>query len=187
MEQTRENRQKNCEYSKKMIPDIIIFIKSLKIPLHQFILLIDVNELFVSKTGDITRLLRCTNIIDPIVMNHTFKNEPNTYKCGFNRIDFYFCTIGISSFIHKCGIFPFDFITTTDHHSIYLDIKIHAYLKDPPHPVIPSRDRLLQTTKPESTRVYKRHLTNYRTKQYWNKVKEIQDKIDNSSLKMLRN
>ena len=99
MGQTRGNRQTKCGYLKNMITYLIQLVNSLKYPLHQVIILIDTTEVFVSKTGDVARLLRYTNMIDPIVMNHGFKNEPNTYKRGSNRIDFCFCTIGISPFI----------------------------------------------------------------------------------------
>ena len=69
-------------------------------------------------------------MIDPFFTKHGGKLEPNTYKRGSQRIDFYVCNPHIEEFIIFCGINPFDVFTSSSHRVIYLDVNILLYLKD---------------------------------------------------------
>ena len=91
------------------------FITKLNKLNHQVIIGIDANEAFKSNAGDIARLFKKCNLIDPISTKHGTAGEPNTYARGSDRIDYFGCTSEIYKFITKCGILPFCSIMTSDH------------------------------------------------------------------------
>lgn len=85
---------------------------------------------------------------DHIFNKHGNCLESNTYKRDSQTIDFCFCTPHVEEFIFRCGITPFDLLTSSDHRGIYLDINILAYLKDS-FTNLPTLDsRLLTATNP---------------------------------------
>ena len=80
---------------------------------------------------------------DLITNKHKIRNEPTTYKGGNQRIDYVLCTNILTSFIKLYDILPFDFIITSDHRDLYIDIDLALFLKDPLHQFINNKDRLL--------------------------------------------
>ena len=68
-------------------------------------------------------------MIDPITNQHGTRNEPNTYKRGSQRIYYILCSNGLTPFIKPCGLLPFDFIKTSDHRGLYIDIDLDLILK----------------------------------------------------------
>ena len=141
-----------------MIEDLAKTINSIQSTNHQVILLIDANESFNSSEKGISSLVEHTRIRDPIANKHGTIDEPNTHKSGSKRIDFIFCTNGLTKFIRLCGILPFDFITTSDHRGLYIDIDLALFLKDPLHQFITNKERLLRTNNPKCVTKYKTHL-----------------------------
>ena len=107
---------------KTMIEDLITIINNIQSTNHQVILLIDANEAYNEAEKGISSLVEHTGMIDPIANKHGTRNEPNTHKSGSKRIDYIFCTNGLTPFIRLCGILPFDFITTSDHRALYLSL-----------------------------------------------------------------
>ena len=121
-----------------MLQDLIIFTNELISPNHEVILLVDVNEAFISSECRLSKLTRKTNITDPIFNQNGSHLEPNTHKSGISRIDYAFCTTHVEKFTIRCGITPYDLFTSSDHRGFYLDVNFFSYLKDssttPPTP-----------------------------------------------------
>ena len=94
----------------------------------------------------------------PIFNKHGNIVQPNTYKRGSQRIDFWFCTPHIEEYRIRYGIIPFDLLTSSGYHGIYLDINIILYLKDSftNPPILDSR--LLTSTNPRAITQYKQEL-----------------------------
>ena len=61
-----------------MIYDLTIFINKVIAENYEVILLTDANELLTTGSW-IARLLKNTNMIDPITLRHGFRNIPNTH------------------------------------------------------------------------------------------------------------
>ena len=97
---------------------MIKIINSIQSTNHQVILLIDANESFNSSEKGISSLVEHTRMIDHIANKHGTSDEPNTNKSDSKRIDYIFCTNGLTTFIRLCVILPFDFITTSDHRGL---------------------------------------------------------------------
>ena len=138
----------------KIINDLSIFITSLQNETHQVLLLIDANEYIHSNLGGITTLIDKTKMIYPITNIHGTTDEPNKYKRGTARIYFILCTMGISRFITRSGILPFDFITTTDHRGLYIEIQLKLYLQDPLYTINDMTSILLSTSNLSGVTVY---------------------------------
>ena len=68
---------------------------------------------------------------DPIFKQHGSNKEPNTHIKGSKRIDYIFCTQPKLKYISSSGILPFDYVTTTDHRALFVDIYLNRYLKTP--------------------------------------------------------
>ena len=153
-------RCRRNKYSPKKINDLLTLINSLKIDNHPVILLIDANESICSNSGEIATLLEKIKTIDPITNIYGSIDGPNTYKRDFTRIYFIFCTVGISRFIVRNGILPFDYRTTLDHRGVYIDIQLTLYLQDAMYLISDISSRLLSTSKYQDASVSKRHLFN---------------------------
>ena len=130
------------------VTHLITFINKLTKLHHEIIIGTDTNEPFTSNAGDIARLYKQCNIIDPISIKHGTKDEPNTYARGLDRIDFLFCTSIIHKFITKYGILPFCSIVISDHRRLYLDADIVQYLRNPFIDLNHNHKRLLSSTHP---------------------------------------
>ena len=102
-------------------------------------------------------------MIDPITLRHGYKHIPNTCQSGSQRIDHCLCTNQINNFITKCAITPFNFFSSSDHRSSYLDIQLKRFLLDSFTLVILSSSRLLTTKKIDYVRIYKTRLLKYIT------------------------
>ena len=79
--------QESTDIREKMIDDLTTFINKLISENHEVILLIDANEPLTPGFG-IARLLKSTNIIDPITLRHGFRNIQNTHQGGSQQIDY---------------------------------------------------------------------------------------------------
>ena len=122
---------------------------------YKAILGIDDNESFISNREDVARLCSKCKLIYPIAQNHSIQNKPNTYIRGSQRIDCMFHSKEISGFIIACGILPFGHILSSDHRSIYLDIKSVQYLRNPFIDTNVNNSWLLQSNRPLKVRKYK--------------------------------
>ena len=111
----------------KRIKNINIFMAILIKQNHEVITFIDGNEQFIPGNKGISKLTSHPAMLDPLLYKHNLKYEPHTYKRGSFRIDFVVCTKTINQYITKCGIFPFDTVTVSDHRPYYLDVNIFAF------------------------------------------------------------
>ena len=134
----------------------------------------------------ISSLVEHTRIIDPIANKHKTSDEPNTHKSGSKRIYYIVCTNWLTKFIQLCGILPFDFITTSDHRELYIDIDLALFLKDPLHQFITNNERLLQTNNPKCVTKYKTHLMKHMQQHdIFNRGHIIQNKINDHTVSQL--
>ena len=62
-------------------------------------------------------------------MSHGVNREPKTYIRGIERMDYFFCTPKLLKYIIRCGILPFDMVTTAAYRGAYLDIKLRKFLQ----------------------------------------------------------
>ena len=125
-----------------MIDDLTTFINKLIAENHEVILLIDANKPLTPGSG-IARLLKNTNMIDPITFRHGFRNIPNTHQSGSQRIDSCFYIDLINNFIKLCAITLFNFFSSADHSGGYIDIQLKILFRDPFKQIILPSSRLL--------------------------------------------
>ena len=150
---------------------------------HEVTIGTDANVAFKSNAGDIARLCKKCQLIDPISTKYRTKGEPNTYTRGLGQIYYFFCTRIIFKFIKKCGILPFCSIVTSDHRGLYMDDDIIQYLRNPCIDLILNHTRLLSSTHSKNVSQYKKVLIEYISSRNSNeKETEIQNKINNKGL-----
>ena len=142
-----------------MIFDLGTYIKQLIATHHEVILFIDANEPHIYYSG-IDKLIKCTKMIDPILVRHGFVIEPNTHKRGSDRINFVLCTRLINDFTKKCGITLFDQISQSNYRGIYLDIQVKVFLQDY---IVSSAltSRILSTKSPDHVSILKKKLQKF--------------------------
>ena len=166
-----------------MIKELIRFIKKLQEQKHEVILLIDANESITDSNSLIGTLLSQTQMCDPIFNQHGSKNEPNTHIKGSKRIDYIFCTQHISKYIISSGILPFDFVTTTDHRALFIDIYLHKYLRNPTQEYQDPQTRRLLTTITKGVQKYKGYLFKYiKDNKLYERISILQTKLKDKSL-----
>ena len=132
---------------------------------HEIIIGIDANEPFASSRGYVARLYSKCKLIDTIAQHHGITNKPNIFIRGSQGIDFLFCSKTISSFITSYGIPSFEYISSSDHRSIFIDINIVQYLRNPFIDTNTNKLRLLQSNHPSKVRQYKDELISYNKKE----------------------
>ena len=142
------------------ITHLEIFIIKLTKLNHEVIIGIDANEAFTSNAGDIARLCKKCQLIDPISTKHGTTGEPNTYTRGTYQIDYFFCTSIVYKFIKKCGILPFYSIISSDHRGLYTDVDITQYLRNPFVNLAKNHTRLLSSTHPKKCHNIRRFSSN---------------------------
>ena len=168
---------------KRMIKELISFIKKLRGKKHEVILLIDANESIIDNTSLIGKLLKQTQMCDPIFKQHGSKNEPNNHLRGSKRIDYTFCTQHISQYISSSGILSFDFVTTTDHHALFIDIYLNKYLKTSHQKYQDLQTRRLQSTFTKGAKQYKDYLFKYvKDHKIYEGISSIKKKLKDKSL-----
>lgn len=69
--------------------------------------------------------------------------------------------MGISRFIERRGILPFDYITTIYHRGLYVDISLELYLQVRLHTTNDISSRLLSLSNPKGVTVYTKYLLKY--------------------------
>ena len=89
----------------KIIFDLGTHIIQLIDKQHEVILFVDDNEPHIYCSG-INKLIKCTKMIDPILVRHGCATEPNTPKRVSDRIEFALYTRLINEFIKKSAVSP---------------------------------------------------------------------------------
>lgn len=166
-----------------MLEDLMLLTNEIKSLTHEVLLLVDVNEAFISSECGLSKFTQSTHMTDPIFNKHGSHLEPNIHKNDVSRIDYVFFTPHLEKFILRCGISTFDLFTSSDHRGLYLDINILVYLKDSSTSPPTLESRLLISTNPRATTQYKRELMRlFLQNNVLPNIKIIQKKIENKSL-----
>ena len=177
-----ERQQEHENIREKMIIDLIDFVQSLSDSAHEIIVCIDTNEEFIPRKSGTTKLVELTNLIDPLINKFGIEGIPPTYQGGSYIIDFLLCTPGIEKFILRIDILPLHEISPSAHRRFILDVHLRAHLNDLDH-TPSSNTRLLSTQSPDSSLIYKTHLSKHILKHsIINQVNTIQDKIESKTL-----
>lgn len=134
-----------------------------RINILKFISYLNILYLIFSNfiAGGITTLKDKTKLFDPITNMNGTTNDTNTCKKVSTRIDFILCTMGISRFIERRGILPFDYITTTYHQGLYIDISLKLYLQVRLHTTNDISSRLLSLSNHKGVTMYTKYLLKY--------------------------
>ena len=149
---------------------------------HEFILGIDANEAFTFNAGDIARLWKKCNLIEPISTKHGTTGEPNTYTRCIERIYYFFCTSIIYKLIYKCRIIPFCSIITSDHRCLYMDVNITQYRRNPFVDLAKNHTILLSSTHPKKCLNTRKFSSNTFYLEMQTKSHQNTKKINNKSL-----
>ena len=169
-----------------MIKDLFNTINKIQSTCHHVIFLIDTNESFISLEKCISSLVEYTKMLDPITNKHGTRDDLNTYKRGSQIIHYILYTNELTPFIKHYDILSFDFITTSDHRSLYIDIDLALFIKYPLHQFITKTDRLVRINNPKYVTKYKAHLMKHMQQHdVFSRRQIIQTKINNNIISKL--
>ena len=125
-----ERDQEQESIRDKTIIHLLNFINSLTRKNHEVLLGTDANEPNILYNNGVSQLLQHTKLIEIINENHELCKVPNTYIRGHHRIDYFFCTYYISSFINRSSITSFNKVTPSDHRGVFIDLHLQDFLKN---------------------------------------------------------
>ena len=113
----RKKEKSNILISVEIVSKKLLICKE-----HEVTVFINTNEPFIP-CSSVIALTSHPKILDLSVTRHSVYLETPTYKRDSKRIDSVFCTHLIDQYIERCGIFPFDTLSPSDHRAIYIDLK----------------------------------------------------------------
>jgi hypothetical protein len=135
--------------------DIEAKIKKLQTEKQDVLLMLDANDPNAKELGPIMQRLKMKDIHLHL---HGTDYEPETHQRGKSRIDFMYGTAGILECTHKAGIGAYDDICYTDHRHLFVDIDLGWLLCGYPPDLTRYEQRMLETTNPRATDLYKKEL-----------------------------
>ena len=144
-----------------MIIDLANFITNPHNKKHEIIGGIDINEANDKPKNGVDKILHLTKRIDVISRQHGIRNEHNICIRGCTIVDFLLCSVHIYTFIDKNGNIPFNELTSFDHRGLFINLRLHAFLKNS-YIVLPDHSsRPLYSSNTKTVIKYKRNLQDY--------------------------
>ena len=104
------------------IQDLDHFLNTLRNQGHDIILGGDFNESLEDKHSGILSLMTSHRLSDPFLHRYPYHSNFGTHIHGKRRIDYVFVTERILSSVTAIGYGPFDFISSSDHRPIFLEL-----------------------------------------------------------------
>lgn len=145
---------------------------------HEVLLSIDANESLEQRNSKILKFAKETELHDIIHSKHGISGEPFTHNRGSKRIDFFFATASLLSYINQSGILPFEELAKSDHRFTFVDIDLFRYLRGTDaSPQLPD-PRYLRSNNPEIARKYCNEMT-----KRWQDL-NIDSRLDNCKLSL---
>jgi len=128
----------------------------------------DFNENVLGNKGGSVQCMKELGLINVLASNITIPDGVRTHNRGSQIIDGVWATPYMQEKIISCGLAPFDYMYTSDHRGIFLDMDILEVLDAREIDVTPPPYRRLKCTIPKRVRSY---------------CKEVQDKWENHKIK----
>jgi hypothetical protein len=74
----------------------------------------------------------------------------NTCSRSNNRLDYVLCTHGVAPSIWRCGVLPFNFVISSDHRGVFIDVDIDEFLGGDPSALMSIALREIRSQNPKA-------------------------------------
>lgn len=108
------------------------------------ILLGDFNESIYTENNGLRKLMRSTNMIDPLAIQDTHRRDMATHARGSKRIDYIFVPRDILHAVTAYGITEMDEVIDSDHKGIFCDVDFEKIFDTPLAPLLNPKGRGVQ-------------------------------------------
>ena len=113
--------------------DLVAFLTPLQTAGDEIILMGDLNEQLGDNTSGMTAVVAKLGLVDSTAYHHGLDGAVSTYSRSNNRLDYILCSHELAPSIWRCGVLPFNFVISSDHRGVFIDVDIAAFLGgDPP-------------------------------------------------------
>jgi exonuclease III len=138
--------------------DLEKYIKTLTNDKQEVLLMLDANDPHAKELNPIMQRLKMKDLH---IHLHGTDFEPETHQRGTAQIDFMYGTAKVIEACTKAGIGAYDDICYTDHRHLFVDIDLGWLLSGYPPDLTRHENRMLETTNPNATKIYKESLQKY--------------------------
>jgi hypothetical protein len=129
----------------------------------EILLLGDFNEALGASTNCLDAIINKYNLIDLMPYHHGIEGEIETYYRGNKHLDYAFGTQLLNESILRIGFTPYNFVITSDHRGLFIDLHANSFLGGDPNQLMSHALRGIKSSDPKKCRAYVSAVTKYLT------------------------
>jgi hypothetical protein len=141
--------------------DLDAFLTPLQAAGDELLVMGDLNEHLGHNTSGMNAVAAKFGLVDSTSYHHGIEGELATYSRSNNRLDYILCTHGIATSIWRCGVLPFNFVISSDHRAVFIDVDIDEFLGGDPSPLMSLALRGIRSQNPKACVKYVTEMEKY--------------------------
>jgi hypothetical protein len=127
------------------------FLTPLQAAGDELIVMGDLNKQLSDSTSGMNAVTaKLVGLVDTTAYHHGIEGVVSTYNHSDNRLDYILCTHGLAPTIWRCGVLPFNFVISSDHRDVFIDVDIEEFLGGDPSTLMSAALRGIRSTSPKS-------------------------------------
>ena len=146
---------------KSFCKDLDAFLTPLQAAGDELLVMGDLNEQLGDSTSGMNAVVAKFGLIDSTSYHHGIEGEVATYSRSSNRLDYILCTHAIAPSIWRCGVLPFNFVISSDHRSVFIDVDIDEFLGGDPSALMSLALRGIRSQSPKACVKYVTEMEQY--------------------------
>jgi hypothetical protein len=135
---------------KSFCKDLDAFLTPLQAAGDELLVMGDLNEQLGDSTSGMNAVVAKFGLVDSTSYYHGVEGEVATCNRSSNRLDYILCTHAIAPSIWRCGVLPFNFVISSDHRSVFIDVDIDEFLGGDPSALMSIALRGIRSQSPKA-------------------------------------
>jgi hypothetical protein len=120
----RRAGENNPNPRKSFCKDLDAFLIPLQAAGDELIVMGDLSEHLGDSASGMNAIVAKFGLVDSTTYHHGLDGELPTYSRSNNRLDYILCSHAIAPNIWRCGILQFNFVISSDHRGVFIDLWI---------------------------------------------------------------
>jgi hypothetical protein len=108
--------------------DLEAFLTPLRAAGDELLVMGNLNEHLGANASGMNAVVAKLGLVDTTSYHHGLDGEVSTYSQSNNRLDHILCTNALAPSIWRCGILPFNFVISSDHRGVFIDVNVDEFL-----------------------------------------------------------
>jgi hypothetical protein len=159
----RQKGEINPDPRKSFKTDLDSFLAPHHAAGSEILLLGNFNETLGASTNGLDAIINKYDLIDLMPYHHSIEGEIETYSRGNKCLDYAFGTHLLNEPIVRIGYTPYNFVITSDHRGLFIDLDTDSFLGGDPNQLMYNALRGIKSTDPKKFRAYVSVVTKYLT------------------------